>query len=69
VIYHTSVGSSRVTIRETGIVDGVVLPGSVFPLAPKPLHFNPQMYPDPIDFDPFRFAKLHTGELAASDVR
>lgn len=63
-------GSSRVTLRETVIADGVVLPpGSVVALAPKPLHFNPQVYPDPLTFDPFRFAKLRTGGPNASDVR
>ncbi|KAJ7836200.1 cytochrome P450 [Mycena leptocephala] len=70
--YHSlfAVGFSRVTLRETVIADGVVLPpGSVVALAPKPLHFNPQVYPDPLTFDPFRFAKLRTGGPNASDVR
>ncbi|KAJ7648219.1 cytochrome P450, partial [Mycena polygramma] len=70
--YHSlfAVGSSRITLKEAVIADGVVLPpGSVVALAPKPLHFNPQVYPDPFTFDPFRFAKLRTGESGSSDIR
>ncbi|KAJ7025238.1 cytochrome P450 [Mycena alexandri] len=63
--YHSlfAVGSSRVTLKEAVIADGIVLPpGSVVALAPKPLHFNPEVYPDPMTFDPFRFSRLRTGE-------
>ncbi|KAJ7026339.1 cytochrome P450 [Mycena alexandri] len=63
--YHSlfAVGSSRVTLKEAVIADGIVLPpGSVVSLAPKPLHFNPEVYPDPMTFDPFRFSRLRTGE-------
>ncbi|KAJ7112121.1 cytochrome P450 [Mycena epipterygia] len=63
--YHSlfAVGSSRVTLREAVIADGIVLPpGSVVSLAPKPLHYNPEVYPDPMTFDPFRFSRLRTGE-------
>ncbi|KAJ6468009.1 cytochrome P450 [Mycena vitilis] len=70
--YHSlfAVGSSRIALKEAVIADGVVLPpGSVVALAPKPLHFNPQVYPDPLTFDPFRFAKLRTGESGSSDIR
>ncbi|KAJ6585923.1 cytochrome P450 [Mycena capillaripes] len=70
--YHSlfAVGSSRVTLREAVVAEGGVLPpGSVVSLAPKPLHFNAQVYPEPHIFDPFRFAKLRMGEPGASDVR
>ncbi|KAF7328279.1 Ent-kaurene oxidase [Mycena venus] len=70
--YHSlfAAGSSRITLREAVVAEGVVLPpGSVVSLAPKPLHFNPQVYPEPLTFDPFRFSKLRTGEPGASDVR
>ncbi|KAJ7092474.1 cytochrome P450 [Mycena belliarum] len=64
-----AVSSSRVTLSEAAITDGTVLPaGSVVGFAPKPLHHNAQMYPDPYTFDPFRFAKLRTGENAARDI-
>ncbi|KAJ7658499.1 cytochrome P450 [Mycena rosella] len=65
-----AVGSSRVTLREAVIADGTVLPqGSVVAFAPKPLHHNSQVYRDPYTFDPFRFAKLRTGDNAARDVQ
>ncbi|KAJ7472841.1 cytochrome P450 [Mycena latifolia] len=58
-----SVGSSRLTLREAVVADGIVIPeGSVVALAPQPLHFNPQVYPDPHTFDAFRFSKLRTGD-------
>ncbi|KAJ7737958.1 cytochrome P450 [Mycena metata] len=69
--YHSlfAVGSSRVTLREAVIADGIILaPGSVVSLAPKPLHYNPEVYPDPLTFDPFRFSRLRTGE-ASNDAR
>ncbi|KAJ6528398.1 cytochrome P450 [Mycena sp. CBHHK59/15] len=65
-----AVGSSRLTLREAVIADGVVIPeGSVVSLAPRPLHFNPQVYPDPHTFDPFRFSKLRTGDSFIPDVQ
>ncbi|KAJ7741615.1 cytochrome P450, partial [Mycena olivaceomarginata] len=77
--YHSlfAVGSSRVILHETILANGAVIPrGSVVSLAPKPLHLIPKVYPDPMTFDPFRFAKLrHEGKLdgakldPASDVR
>ncbi|KAJ7442452.1 cytochrome P450 [Mycena latifolia] len=65
-----SVGSSRLTLREAVVADGVVIPeGSVVALGPKPLHFNPQVYPDPHTFDPFRFSKLRTGDSFTPEVQ
>jgi cytochrome P450 len=68
------VGPSRVVLHETILANGAVLPqGSVVSLAPKPLHFNPKVYPDPMTFDPFRFAKQGassaSGKLEPADVR
>ncbi|KAJ7727345.1 cytochrome P450 [Mycena olivaceomarginata] len=74
--YHSlfAVGPSRVVLHETILANGAVLPrGSVVSLAPKPLHFNPRVYPDPMMFDPFRFAKQGassaSGKLEPADVR
>ncbi|KAJ7454983.1 cytochrome P450 [Mycena galericulata] len=65
-----AVGSSRVTLREAVIADGTVLPqGSVVAFAPKPLHHNAQVYPDPYTFDPFRFAKQRKGDNVAHDIQ
>ncbi|KAJ7666786.1 cytochrome P450 [Mycena polygramma] len=65
-----AVGSSRLTLREAVISDGIVIPeGSVVALAPKPLHLNPRAYPDPHTFDPFRFSKLRTGDNTARDIQ
>ncbi|KAJ6545084.1 cytochrome P450 [Mycena vulgaris] len=65
-----AVGSSRLTLREAVVADGVVIPeGSVVALAPKPLHFNPQVYPDPHTFDPFRFSNLRSGDKSIPGVQ
>ncbi|KAJ7271125.1 cytochrome P450 [Mycena rebaudengoi] len=65
-----AVGSSRITLRDAVIADGTVLPkGSVVAFAPRPLHHNPDVYPDPLTFDPFRFSKLRTGDNAVRDVQ
>ncbi|CAL1703343.1 unnamed protein product [Somion occarium] len=54
-----AVGMSRVTLSDAVIADGTVIPkGSVVAIAPKVVHYSPEIYDHPEDFDPFRFSKM-----------
>lgn len=59
---------NRFTIAEGHLADGTIIPkGIQCVINLKSIHFDPEKYPNPHVFDPFRFAKLRGEE--ESDVR
>ncbi|KAF9501445.1 cytochrome P450 [Pleurotus eryngii] len=56
-------GMNRITIAKGNLPDGVVIPsGYQVAVNLKHFHRDPQVYPNPHVFDPFRFSKLRENE-------
>jgi len=61
-------GMARITIAEGQFPDGTIIPkGLQCVINLESVHFDPEIYPNPHIFDPFRFSKLRSEE--ESDVR
>ena len=64
-----SVGIFRRTIKEGRLPDGQIIPPGYSCIADvQSVHMNPETYPNPTVFDPFRFSKLRE-EGATNDVK
>ena len=56
-------GLQRLTIQPAPLPSGVVIPaGYNVAVNLKPIHRNPDIYPNPDVFDPFRFSRLRNDQ-------
>jgi cytochrome P450 len=57
------VGLQRLTIQPASLPSGIVIPaGYNVAINLKAIHHNPDVYPNPEVFDPFRFSRLRDDE-------
>jgi len=60
---HPTVGLQRLTIQPASLPSGIVIPaGYNVAINLKAIHHNPDVYPNPDVFDPFRFSRLRDDE-------
>lgn len=65
---HHTVGLHRIATDDVSLPDGTLIPaGYQVSVDLRAVHFNPDVYPNPNQFDAFRFSKLRESE--DSDIK
>lgn len=67
-IFSLQVALPRFVVNDYRLPDATIIPsGYKVAVDMKTVHFNPEVYPDPHTFDPFRFAKLRQDDEIGSE--